>query len=254
MRFALTRAVSPAINECELTHRERSPIDVRRAALEHDEYEKWLVAHGCEIVRVAPLPHLPDGVFVEDTVVVLDEIAVLTHPGAESRRGELDTVAAALRRFRGLMQIEPPGTLDGGDVLRIGRTLYVGRSPRTNDEGIVALRTIVSPFAWDVVAVDFSGCLHLKSAVTLADDNTVLYNPEFVDAAAFAPRDAIAVDPSEPSAGNVLRLGDTTLMSASYPLTRRILEAAGIRSETVEMSELEKAEAGVTCSSVIFEA
>jgi dimethylargininase len=164
VRIAITRAVSPRISECELTFRDRTPIDYARAAAQHHAYEQALELLGCTIVHAEPLPEAPDGVFVEDAAIVLDDVAVITRPGAESRRCESDSIARLLQAYRPVHFIREPGCIDGGDVLRIGRRLYVGRSLRTNDDGIDQLRAIVTPRGYEVVATPFRGCLHLKSA------------------------------------------------------------------------------------------
>lgn len=251
MLIALTRALSPRVSECELTYLHREPIDYVRAAAQHHQYEGLLERYGCRVIRVGAAPEHPDGVFVEDAAIVVDETALITRPGAESRRGETDSVARALKPYRSLQRIEAPGTIDGGDVLRAGRRLYVGRGQRTNDEGIAQLRDCLAPFGYDVVAKEFRGCLHLKTAVTMLDEQTLLINPDWVD-----PIDGfgmIAVDPAEPFAANVLRLGHAVIIGAEHPRTRRMLEQRGYRTDVVPMSELLKAEAGVTCCSVIFQ-
>ena len=252
--IALTRELSPRIVECELTHLARTPIDVSRARAEHAAYEAALRALGCDVLRVPPAPELPDGVFVEDTVVVLDELAVLCRPGAASRRPEVASVAEVVGRFRRTAAIVAPGTLDGGDVLRVGRRLFVGRSARTNDAGIAQLDSLVGARGYEVVPVDFSGCLHLKTAATLAAEGVAVVNPAWVEPAAFAPLRTVAVDAGEPMAANALTMGEAVLYPAEFPRTRARLEAAGVRVVTVPAGELAKAEGGVTCCSVIFEA
>lgn len=252
--IALTRDVSPRILECELTHVGRTPIDVATARLQHAGYERLLGVLGCDVRRIAPAPEHPDGVFVEDAAVVVDEVAVITRPGAASRRGETAGVEAALAGLRPIARIEAPGTLDGGDVLVVGRRVFVGRTARTNDEGIAQLGALLAPHGYTVAGVPVTGCLHLKTAVTALDDATVLMNPAWVDPAAFAPLAAIAVDPEEPMAANVLRIGDALLYAEAYPRTRAALEARGHRLHLVDASELAKAEGAVTCCSLILRA
>ncbi|MEP7326898.1 MAG: dimethylargininase [Gemmatimonadota bacterium] len=254
MLIALTRPVSPSINSCELTHLTRAPIDLALAQAQHESYERTLKDLGCQVQRVQPAPELPDAVFVEDSAVVLDEIGIVTRPGAPSRRPETALVAEALRPLRLLRQIEEPGTLDGGDVLRIKRTLYVGRSGRTNDDGIAQLERFAAPFGYAVKPVETTGCLHLKTAVTEVGEGTLLLNPRWVDPALFADFKLIQCDPTEPFAANALRIGDSVLHAAAWERTRERLERAGIAVVPVEASELAKAEAGVTCCSVVFEA
>ena len=243
MTIAVTRALSPEIARCELSYIDRQPIDFPRAAKQHDAYERWLAAHGCTIVHAEPQPEMPDAVFVEDAAVVLDDVAIITRPGAVSRRAEPHSIAHVLRHYRPLRHIEEPGTLDGGDVLAIDDKLYIGLSQRTNEAAIKQLKAI---------AVEFRGCLHLKSAVTQIGERTLLLNPQWVDGDQFRRFDVVAVDEDEPFAANALRLGDTLLYSSSYPRTRRLLEARGFHVETLDLFELEKAEAGVTCCSLVF--
>lgn len=253
VQVALTRAVSPRLAECELTYLHRQPIDVRQASLQHDAYLDCLRAHGCQVIELPATPELPDSVFVEDTAVVLEDVAVITRPGAESRRPETESVSAELVRYRSLRRISEPGTLDGGDVLRVRKTLYVGRSKRSNDDGIEQLRRILAPLGYKVVAVEMTGCLHIKSAVTWLGD-ALLLNPEWVDRDFFGDLPTIPVHPEEPHAANALRLNDVLVYSATHVQTRRLLEQRGYRIAAVDASELEKAEAGVTCCSVVFDA
>lgn len=254
MPIALTRDVSPRIVECELTHLERQPIDPARAAEQHAEYERALETLGCRVVRMESAPEHPDGVFVEDAAVVLDEIAVITRPGAESRRGETETVVRALEPYRRLARMHAPATVDGGDVLRVGRTLYVGRSERTNVKGIAQLRELVAPFGYNVLPTLFHDCLHLKSAATQIAGDTLLINPDWVEPRTFSGLQTIAIDPREPFAGNVLRLGDTLLSAVAHPHTNHVLEERGFRVVTVDISEMQKAEAGVTCCCLVVNA
>lgn len=250
--IAITRAVSPRIVECELTCHDREPIDAARASAQHERYEQWLDRHGARIVRADPAPEHPDGVFVEDAAVVLDEIAIITRPGAESRRGETDSVARLLHDYRPLHRIEEPATIDGGDVLTIGRSIFVGQSTRTNDLAVEQLREIVTPHGYEVTAVPLRECLHLKSAATAVGDGTLLVNPRCVDRESFPGLEVIAVPETEPGAANVLRLAGALLISSSYPETRRMLQHRGLAVETIDYQELEKAEAGVTCCSILF--
>ena len=252
MLLAITRAVSPAIAHCELTYLERVPIDLPTARRQHRRYEEVLRSLG---VQVHPLPaeaDLPDSVFVEDLAVVLDECAVLTRPGASSRRPEGKSIAAALSPYRKLIPIQAPATLDGGDVLAIGKKLYIGRSRRSNAHAQEQMRHLLAPYGYNVLGVPISGCLHLKSAVTQVSADTLLLNPDWVDAAAFGGFKVIAIDASEPYAANALSIGATVLTQPAFPKTRQILEQAGIRTLLVDESELGKAEGALTCCSLIF--
>lgn len=252
MLIAITRGVSEHITECVLTHLAREPIDLQRARTQHRQYEELLVELGCKLIKLPAEPNLPDSVFVEDTAVVLDELAVITRPGAESRRAETDSVADVLKQHRKLFYIEPPGTLDGGDVLQVGKSLYVGLSQRSNQQGIEQLREILSVFGYTVKAVTLHDCLHLKSAVTQVAEDRLLINNRWVDAKAFGTARFIDVAPTEPFAANAVRIGKVLIYPEAFSKTRELLESYGIIVQTVNASELAKAEGGVTCCSLIF--
>lgn len=252
MFHALVREVSPTISDCELSFFERKPVDVFLAIEQHRGYIRALERHGCVIEHLPPLAGHPDAVFVEDTAVISGEVAIVTRPGAESRRDETATVAEALARYRTVVTIDEPGTMDGGDVLRVEKRFFIGRSQRTNRAAIEQFRSIVTPFGYDVAEVAVTGCLHLKSAATYAGRDTLVINPEWIDLTPFHGLDFIEVDRAEPFAANVLRLGDTLLTSASYPRTRARLEHAGFPTDAVANSELEKAESALTCMSLIM--
>ncbi|MEO7522355.1 MAG: dimethylargininase [Gemmatimonas sp.] len=249
--LALTRAVPRSIVHCELTHLERLPIDFARATEQHEQYERALSSLGVRVQRLPTLDDMPDSVFVEDAVVVLPEVAVISRPGAESRRAEIATMATALEPFRPLARIESPGTLDGGDVLCIGKHVYVGESGRTNRDGLRRLRDVLAPLGYSVHSVPLRGCLHLKSAVTEVATDTVLLNPAWVDRHVFAAR-SIDVHASEPHAANALRIGDRVLFPAHFARTRELLEQHGVLVQPIECDELSKAEAGLTCCSVLL--
>ena len=253
MRVAITRGVSPAIGACELTLLEREAIDIDNARAQHSLYEGILEELGCRVEHLDEEPGFPDSVFVEDIAVVLDEIAVITRPGALSRRGERASIERTLAPHRPLKHIQAPGVLDGGDVLAVAKSIYVGLSTRSNAEAARQLGALVSEHGYSVVEVGFSGCLHLKSAVTAVSDDTLLINPEWVDASAFPEQDCIPVDPAEPSAANVVRIGSTVLFAAEFPRTGQRLSALGYDVLPVEASELAKAEGALTCCSLIFE-
>jgi dimethylargininase len=246
------RGVSPAMGACELTHLPRVPIDLRLAAAQHLAYAHALAALGCDIVRLPVDPALADSVFVEDVAVVLDEIVVVTRPGAESRRAEAAAVAEALVPFRHVTTIVEPGTMDGGDVLRLGRRIFVGVSSRSNESGIEQLRAIAWPYGYTVTGVPVGGCLHLKSAVTEVAPDAVLVNPAWVDARTFGAARVIEVDPDEPYAANGLLVGRALIYPDSFPKTRARLESAGIDVRAIDVSELQKAEGAVTCCSLVF--
>jgi dimethylargininase len=254
MPVAITRKTGAAIVRCELTHLAREPIDVARAVAQHDAYERRLAELGMRVVSLPEEPDLPDAVFVEDTAVVLPDLAVITRPGAPSRRGESASVAAALAGYRPTAAIRAPGTLDGGDVLVIGRRVFVGSSSRSNREGIEQLRRLVARHGFTIEAVPVMGCLHLKSAVTAVGFDTLLLNSDWVARSAFPGVRHIEIDPAEPYAANALLVGDTVVYPAAFPATAARLQGAGLRLATVDVSEIAKAEGGVTCCSLIFEA
>jgi dimethylargininase len=250
--IAVTRAVSDAIDGCELTHAARQPIDLALARAQHRVYERTLEASKCDIVRVEPAHDLPDAVFVEDIAIVVDEVAIVTRPGAASRRPETAGVAGILRRYRELKFIEAPGTVDGGDVVVAGRRVFVGRSTRTNDVGIAQVRAMLLPFGYDVRGVEVRGCLHLKSAVSRLSEGQLLVNPAWIERREFDGMELVEIDPAEPHAANVLSAGDDLIYAAAYPRTRARLERRGLALKMVDLSELAKAEGAVTCCSLIF--
>jgi dimethylargininase len=249
--IAFTREVSASIDHCELTHLQRERIDLDLARRQHRAFETALSTLGCEIRRLPNAPDLPDAVFVQDAAVVFDEVAVIARPGAESRRPETASVAAALAEYRPLRFIEPPGTLDGGDVIPIGSDVYVGRTARTNAEAIRQLSEILRPFSYTTHAVPVTGCLHLQTAVTPVADNVLLMNRAWIDPAIFGPLEVIDVDAAETFAANALRVGDRVVYPEAFPRTRSRLEARGVRVVTVDLSELAKAEASVTCCCIL---
>src|SRR6266436_1538730 len=254
MLTAITRAVSPAIVDCELSFIDRKPIDLATAREQHHAYEKLLGKLGARVISLPAEPALPDSMFVEDPAIVLDELAVILPLGTETRRREAQSLAHALARFRKLEYVSLPGALEGGDVLRIGRKLFVGLTQRSNAEGIRRLAAILAPYNYEVVAVPVTGCLHLKSAVTHLGRNTLLANRAWFDGAPLAGHEWIEVDPAEPHAANALALAGTIILPASFPRTRARIEARGFHVTPLDISELQKAESGLTCSSLLFEA
>ncbi len=247
------RRPSDLLNRCELTYLERRPIDIARALLQHRAYVNALEARGVVVLTLAAAPDLPDSVFVEDTAVVLDECAIIARPGAESRRREAASIAEPLSAWRPIVSIESPGTLEGGDVVRIGRTLFVGDTLRTNAEGRRQLAAAVEPYGYGVRSVIPTGCLHLKSAVTFAAHETVIVNPDWIDVGLFSRWQCVPVPAEEPHGANVLVVGDIVHVAASAPGTRRKLDALGFQTAALDTSEFEKAEAALTCLSLLVE-
>jgi dimethylargininase len=252
MIIALTREPARSLDACELTYRERETIDVEVAARQHRAYCDALRACGARVLTLPRADELPDSVFVEDTAVVLDEVALMTRPGVESRRGEVGLVEKDVALLRPVVRVEAPATLEGGDVMRVGRTLYVGLSPRTNAGGAEALRRFAAPHGYKVVTVEPRGCLHLKTGCSALDGATVLANPDWVDVRAFGGQEVVAVDPAEPWAANVVRVGDSVCASAAFPRTAALLRARGYDVREVEVCEFAKAEGGMTCMSLLF--
>ena len=252
MKIAITREISDAFERCELTHLARQPIDLANARRQHDAYEKALVGAGCRVDRIPATDDMPDSVFVEDAAIVVDELAIVTRPGAESRRRETAAVAAALAPYRPLVTIEAPGAIDGGDVLRVGTRVFVGESARTNSAAIAQLIHHLAPLGYTVHAVKVEGCLHLKSAVSAITEDTLLFNPAWVHGDAFRPLTLVEVDPAEAYAANALLVGDDVIYPTAFPRTAARIRQRGGRVVQVDVSELAKAEGAVTCCSVIF--
>lgn len=254
-RIAIVRAVSPRMAECELTHLDRQPIDIALAEKQHEEYMDALRRLGCELEPAMELPYHADGVFVEDCAVVLPELAIIARPGAESRREEVYSIVEMLERYReNIHYIEAPGTLDGGDVLRVGDQLWVGLSARTNADAVLQMQAILKPYGYTVEAVRMGqGCLHLKSAVTQVADDLLLLNPDWVHPDYFPDFDLIFTHPEEPGAANALLIDDTVIFPDDFPHTALALAEADIELLLVDNSEVIKAEGGVTCCSILLE-
>jgi dimethylargininase len=253
MLTALVRVPSRRLPDCELSFLERAPINVGEARVQHRAYQAALRAAGARVTELPPLDELPDATFVEDVAIVLGECAILSPMGAMSRQPESTSMAVALAAHRRLEWLRAPATLDGGDVLRLGRSIYVGQTPRTNAAAVSQLRAIVEPLGYAVTEVPISRCLHLKSACARLDDDTVLVNPEWVSPAVFGERRIVPVARDEPWGANAVRVGPAIIFPASAPGTQAIVGARGFPTIAVDVSELQKAEAGVTCLSLVFE-
>jgi dimethylargininase len=254
MLTAITRKVSSALANCELSFIEREPIDMEKARAQHRAYESFLSNLGARVISLPEESELPDSMFVEDPAIVLDEMAVICSLGTESRRKEAPTIAATLEKFRKLAYIKLPGTLEGGDVLRVGKKVFVGITARSNPEGTRQLAVILDHFGYELTAVPVAGCLHLKSAVTSLGRNTLLGNRAWIDARRMQGFEWVDVDATEPHAANALTIGDRVMFPDSFPKTRAIMEARGFNVLPLDISELQKAESGLTCSSLLFEA
>jgi dimethylargininase len=251
--IAIARQVSPCFNECEITHIDRSPIDINVARAQHEGYTQALKDVGCEVIELPAEADLPDSVFVEDTAVILPEVAVITRPGADSRRPETESILPALETYRELLFIQKPGTVDGGDVLVLDKDIFVGMSTRTNQAAVDQMNALLGEYGYHAQIVELHHCLHLKSAVTRVDAGTLLVNPNWVDVQHFAGFDLIDVHPSEPFAANCLPVNGEIIFPAEFPKTRAKLEARGYKVRTVQVDELAKAEGAVTCCSLIIQ-
>jgi dimethylargininase len=250
--IAITRPVSSSINSCELSFHTRVPIDVAKAMTQHKAYQDCLAELGVEVISLPAAPELPDAVFVEDPAVVVDEIAVISIMGAPSRRPEACTLIDTLARYRPIKFLVEPATLDGGDVLRAGRSVFVGLSQRTNREGFSQLSDVLGGDGYQVRAVEVRGCLHLKSACSYIGNGTLLVNRSWIDAERLRGFELIDVHAEEPTAANALLIRNTVIIPASFPKTEARLEERGFSVRTIDLSELQKAEAGVTCCSLIL--
>lgn len=252
MPIAITRQISPRFAECEITHIERLPINVELAREQHAGYTQALRELGCHAIELPEEADLPDSVFVEDAAFILPEAAVVTRPGAESRRPETKSIAAALLPYRPLISLREPATLDGGDVLVLDKEIYVGLSTRSNREAVGQLQEELGRFGYRVTGVEMQGCLHLKTAVTRLDQSTLLINPKWVDSQHFGDYQLVEVSPSEPYGANVLMVGGRGIYPIAFPETRERLEKRGTALITIDISELAKAEGAVTCCSLIL--
>jgi dimethylargininase len=254
MLTAITRKVSSSLANCELSFIERKPIDLERARAQHHAYEALLEKMGAKVISLPEERDLPDSMFVEDPAIVLDELAIICPLGTDIRRKEAASLAAALEPYRKLAHVKFPGMLEGGDVLRIGKKFFVGLTQRSNAEGIRQLAVITEHYGYNLTAVPVTGCLHLKSAVTYLGRNTLLGNRAWFHWKRFEGFDWVDVDPEEPHAGNALAVGESIVFPASFPKTLARIEARGFRVESLDISELQKAESGLTCSSLLFDA
>ncbi len=252
MTIAITRRISPRFNECELTHIKRAPINLDVARAQHQEYVNALAKVGCQIIELDEEPNLPDSVFVEDTAFILDEVAVITRPGADSRKPEIDSIIKVLAAYLPLVHVAKPATVDGGDVLVLGKNIYVGMSTRSNPAVLGQLQNALDNYGYKVIGVELRDCLHLKTAITKVDEQTVLINPNWVDAFHFKDFNWIKVDAEEPFAANCLPVNGKIIYPNNFPRTRAKLEKGGYAIVPVNVDELAKAEGAVTCCSLII--
>jgi dimethylargininase len=254
MIAALTRQTGPELSECELTHIDRVAIHIERALAQHDGYLDVLRSLGVAVIELPRLVDHPDAVFVEDTALVLDEVAVMLRPGAASRLGELASVEEVLRHYRPIVRLEAPATLDGGDVIVFGKRILVGETTRSNRNGVAALADLVAPYGYTVEGVPVRDVLHLKSAATVVDDETLIHYPAYVDLS-FLGAKLLTVHPDEPQGANVVEVGSALLADASAPHTLDILRShTGRPVIPVHVDEFAKAEGAISCKGVLFPA
>lgn len=252
MLTAITHIPSPSLNQCELTFLSPQPIDIDKAIIQHKSYCDMLRRCGLNVITLDKNSSLPDSVFVEDTALVLDELGLMMSMGIVSRQEEMRVIETELTKFRSIKNIKLPARLEGGDILRIDKSLYVGFTSRTNIKGVRALEESVKQYGYSVIGVNVPGCLHLKTGCTALDDQTILINPEWIDLKPFEDFNRIVVPNGEPFAANILRLGNTVCMHSGFVKTRQMVEQLGYDIEVIDISEFLKAEAGLTCMSLIF--
>lgn len=253
MLRAITHNVSSKIGDCELTFIDRAPIDLEKAARQHANYCALLEKLGVAIARLSENGSYPDACFVEDTAVVVDEVAIICSMGVASRRGETALIERELSRHRETARVLLPATIEGGDVLRVGKKVFVGLSTRTNDRGVDVLARVLTPLGYDVVPVLTKRSLHLKSVCTAIDDETLIVNPNWVGLDPFQGFNLVHTPADEPWAGNVLRVGKAVCVQEGFPKTVEMVGRVAERVEVIDTSELGKAEGALTCLSIIFE-
>lgn len=251
-KYAITRLPASTLTGCELTHIGRDPIDLERTLTQHEDYRKILEECNYTVITLDAEAAYPDSVFVEDTAVMLPEAAILLPLGTETRRGEAELMRETLGSLSEVRIADPEVSIEGGDVLRIGRKIFVGESSRTDADGIAELSRLTADLDYRVIPVAVQSSLHLKTAVTALDESTVLLNPDWVSESAFEGCEAIEVDPSEPFAANILKLGSRIVAHKGFPYTIGRLRNAGFEVIEADISEFLKAEAGLTCLSLLI--
>lgn len=250
--LALTHVPSPDLEHCQRTFIAPEAIDFGRAVRQHEAYCDMLRQCGAEVCTLDSNRDHPDCVFIEDTAIVLDEVAVLTSMGAPSRRAEPAGIEPELRKYRHIERVELPATIEGGDVLRVGRKLLVGKSSRTNLAGLNKLAGTVHRYGYEVIPVSIRQCLHLKSACTALPDGRLLANPHWLDLNDVQGFGLVPVPETEPDAANVALVGSSVCLAAAHLKTADMLRRLGFDVQTVDLSEFAKAEGCVTCMSLLF--
>ncbi len=252
MLAALTRCVPRSIEDCLLTYMDRESIDLERAESQHAAYEAALRSAGFAVQPLPAIDSCPDSVFMEDTGIILDEVAVIGNMATPERGPEAQAVRGLVSELRPVVEIKSPGTLEGGDIFRIEKTIFVGLGTRTNPDGAGQLQDAVQPFGYEVITVPVPGCLHLSTGASHIGGGEILANTNWVESAAFGARTVIAVPEDEPWGANALLAHDTLLVAAGNPKTRELLESTGRSVIEVDISEFAKAEAGLTCLSLRY--
>jgi len=254
MLVALTHIVSPLIEDCELTYVERARVDYERAVEQHAVYCKTLEQCGAKVVRLTTNAAFPDSCFIEDTAIVTDDLAIVTSMGALSRRDEASGVEKEIVKYRNVERVRLPATIEGGDCLQAGNNVYIGVSCRTNEEGVAELKRLLEPRGYRVTPVEVKKCLHLKTACTFLNDETLLANPCWVDLSPFKNLNVLYVPESEPWAANAIRVNGSVCIDAGATETVELVSRVHDRVEQIDVSEFRKAEGSLTCLSIIFDA
>lgn len=250
--MVIVRPTSPRLGDCELTWRDRIPIDVDLARRQQRAYVNWLAARA-EVLTLDDADCGPDQAFVEDLALIADPVAVAFTPRAVSRRGEVQAVRAELARHRPVLMLPRDLNMDGGDVLRVGQDILAGLSTRSSRHSANALEELLKPYGYCIRRIAIHGCLHLKTALSSLGQDRLLVDPEHLDTSEIAKHyELIEVCQGEPSGANILRVENDLLVSASAPSTARLLRRMGFNVDTIDISEFEKAEAGLTCLSILI--
>jgi len=250
---AVTNVPSPLLYLGVRTFADEAAVDYSIALGQHEQYRDALQRCGCHVISLEVNREHPDSVFVEDTALVLDEVAIMMSLGAASRRDEPRAIEPTLREYRAVVCVEPPATIDGGDIVRNDRRLYVGESQRTNGAGISALAELSRKYGYEVASIPVFGCLHLKSACSALPDGRFLVNADWIDVSPLPNDRLLHVPDSEPWAGDVLVIGERIIVSDAFPETIELLERQGWEVVPVGVSEFAKVEGGVTCLSLVFD-
>lgn len=253
MLIALTHTVSPNIMNGEVTFIDRKAVNYDLAVQQHDIYCQALSDCGAEVKKLSVNLNSPDSCFVEDTAIIFDEVAIITSMGISSRQHESKTIAPELDRYREIIHIELPAIIEGGDVLQIGRRVYVGLSRRTNIQGVHKLAQILKQWDYEIIPVELKNCLHLKTACTAISEEIILLNPQWVEPETFSDYKVLSVPKEEMWAANTIRVGDRILLQHGFPRTLELVSRNHNALEILNISEFSKIEAGLSCLSLIFQ-